>query len=73
LPPAYYVEYGGEFENLENAISRLKLAVPVALGLIFFILYLAFKSIKEALIIFIAVPMAAIGGIFILFISRNAI
>jgi cobalt-zinc-cadmium resistance protein CzcA len=66
LPPAYYVEYGGEFENLENAISRLKLAVPVALGLIFFILYLAFKSIKEALIIFIAVPMAAIGGIFIL-------
>lgn len=66
LPPAYQIVYGGEFENLENAVNRLSLAVPVALGLILFLLYLTFNSIKDALIIFIAVPMGAIGGILIL-------
>ncbi|HLA58329.1 MAG TPA: CusA/CzcA family heavy metal efflux RND transporter, partial [Puia sp.] len=63
LPEGYYINYGGQFQNLQEAKARLQLAVPVALLLIFFLLFLTFRSAKEALIIFSAIPLAAIGGI----------
>ena len=66
LPEGYYYTYGGTFENLQEASARLKLAVPVALLLIFLLLYFAFGSIKEAALIFTAIPMSAIGGVFAL-------
>ena len=64
--PGYYVTYGGTFKNLEEAKERLGFAVPVALLLIFFLLYLTFKSVKQSLLIFTAIPMSAIGGVFAL-------
>jgi len=66
LPTGYYITYGGQFKNLEAAKNRLAIAVPVALLLIFVLLYFAFHSVKQTLIIFTAVPMSAIGGIFAL-------
>ena len=63
LPSGYYVEYGGQFENLQNAKSRLMIAVPVALVLIFILLYFAFESLKDTLLIYTAIPLAAIGGV----------
>lgn len=66
--PGYTVEYGGQFENLRTAKDRLMIAVPIALILIFVLLYFAFDSIKEALIIYSAIPMSAIGGIVLLYI-----
>lgn len=66
LKPGYYIDYGGQFENLEAAKSRLAIAVPVALAMIFFLLYLAFRSIKYALMIYVTVPLAAVGGVFAL-------
>ena len=63
LPPSYEIRYGGQFENLQNARKRLSVALPIALGLILLLLYFAFGSIVESLIIFMAVPFSAIGGI----------
>lgn len=66
LPVAYYYTFGGTFENLQKATGRLKIAVPAALALIFILLYFTFGSIKESLLIFTAIPMSAIGGVFAL-------
>ena len=66
LPPGYYITYGGQFENLKAAKQRLSIAVPVALSLILLLLYFSFGSVKQAVLIFSAIPMAAIGGIFAL-------
>jgi len=66
LPPGYYYTYDGTFENLQKASARLQIAVPVALALIFFLLYFAFGSVREALLIYTAIPMGAIGGVFAL-------
>ncbi len=63
LKPGYYIEYGGQFENLENARKRLSIAVPVALLLILILLFFTFNSFKYALVIFTAVPLSAVGGI----------
>lgn len=68
LPTGYYYTYGGTFENLQEASARLKIAVPVALALIFLLLYFTFDSMKEAALIFTAIPMSAIGGVFALLI-----
>ncbi|MEP6260349.1 MAG: CusA/CzcA family heavy metal efflux RND transporter [Gillisia sp.] len=68
LPTGYSITYGGQFENLQSARDRLLVAVPVALILIFILLYFAFKSVKEALIIYSAIPLAAVGGILLLWI-----
>lgn len=68
LQPGYTITYGGQFENLQSARDRLLIAVPVALILIFILLYFAFKSVKEALIIYSAIPLAAVGGILLLWI-----
>ena len=66
LPVGYYVEYGGAFENLVNAKNRLLIAVPISLILIFILLFLAFKSVKQGLLIYSAIPLSAMGGIFFL-------
>lgn len=63
LPTGYYYTYGGQFENLKEAKSRLSIAVPVALLIIFFLLFLTLKSMREVLIVFTEIPLAAIGGI----------
>lgn len=62
----YYPTYGGTFENLQAAKERLSIAVPVALLLILFLLYITFKSLKQSLLIFTAIPLSAIGGVFAL-------
>lgn len=66
LPPGYYITYGGAFENLEAAKDRLYVAVPLALTLIFLLLYFAFGSVKQGLLIYSTIPLSAIGGIFAL-------
>ncbi|WP_312136076.1 CusA/CzcA family heavy metal efflux RND transporter [Sphingobacterium sp.] len=66
LTSGYYLQYAGSFQNLEEANARLSWAVPLALLLIFFLLYTTFKSVKQALLIFTAIPMSAIGGVFAL-------
>lgn len=66
LPSGYYFTYGGQFENLQKASARLMIAVPVALLLIFMLLYFTFHSVKQAVLIFTAIPMSAIGGVFAL-------
>ncbi len=63
LPTGYYITYGGTFENLEQASARLRIAVPIALALIFVLLYFTFRSLKQAALIFTAIPMSAIGGV----------
>lgn len=66
LPSGYYFTYGGTFENLQKASKRLLIAVPLSLLLIFMLLYFTFRSFKQAGLIFTAIPMSAIGGIFAL-------
>jgi cobalt-zinc-cadmium resistance protein CzcA len=66
LPVGYTVSYGGQFQNLNSAKARLKLAVPIALLLIFILLHFAFNSIKDALMIFSAIPLSAVGGVLFL-------
>lgn len=66
MPAGYYVTYGGQFKNLEEASQRLSIAVPVALLLILVLLYFTFGSMKQSLLIFTAIPLSAIGGIFAL-------
>lgn len=63
LPAGYYITYGGTFQNLQQAKQRLQIAVPVALLLIFLLLFFSFRSLTESFIIFSAIPMAAIGGV----------
>lgn len=66
LPEGYYYTYGGQFQNLNEAKTRLGVALPVALVFILFLLYVALKSLRETLIVFTAIPLSAIGGIFAL-------
>ena len=66
LPAGYSMTYGGNFENLQEAKARLGIAVPVSLLLILLMLYFAFRSVKYGLIIFTAIPLSAIGGVFAL-------
>lgn len=63
LEPGYYVRYGGQFENLERARTRLSMIVPLTLLLIFGLLYWTYSSVRDALLIFTGVPLAALGGI----------
>lgn len=68
LPSGYYVKYGGTFENLQAAKSRLAIVVPLALALIFTLLFFTFNSLLEAAIIYLAIPLSAIGGIWALYL-----
>jgi cobalt-zinc-cadmium resistance protein CzcA len=66
LPDGYSIEYGGQFENLRKARQRLLIAIPVALVLIFIMLHLAFGKLSDALLIYTAIPMAVVGGVWLL-------
>ncbi|HOZ75434.1 MAG TPA: CusA/CzcA family heavy metal efflux RND transporter [Flavobacterium sp.] len=68
LPAGYYVTYGGQFENLVEANKRLSVALPIALGLILVLLYFTFNSARQAALIFTAIPLSAIGGVFALWL-----
>lgn len=68
LNPGYYFEYGGQFENLQNAIRTLLIVIPVALSLILLLLFFAFKSIRYTLVVFSTVPLSLIGGILALWL-----
>lgn len=68
LPTGYHIHFGGQFENLQAAQQRLMIAVPVALLLIFVMLYFAFGSIKQGLLVYSAIPLSAIGGIWALWL-----
>lgn len=68
LPVGYQIKYGGEFENLERATERLYIVVPIALGLIFILLFVSVNSIRQALIIFTGIPFAVVGGVVALWI-----
>lgn len=68
LPVGYTLSYGGQFENLQSAKARLAIAVPIALFLIFILLYFAFGSIKEALMVYSAIPLSAVGGVLFLWL-----
>lgn len=70
LPPGYYINYGGQFENLKSAKERLMIAVPLALALIFALLFFTFNSLKQAMLIFTAIPLSAIGGVGALWIRE---
>ncbi len=70
LPPGYWIEFGGTFEQLESAQQRLSLVVPITLALIFGILLTAFGSFRDALIIFTGVPLALTGGVFALWVRE---
>lgn len=69
LPPGYYLEYGGQFENQQRAMKRLTIIVPTALFLIFLMLYFSLGYFRYALLIYTSVPLALIGGVFALFIT----
>ncbi|MCF6195191.1 MAG: CusA/CzcA family heavy metal efflux RND transporter [Emcibacter sp.] len=69
LPPGYSVDIGGQFENQQRAQKRLMIVVPLSIGLIALILYFAFHSVGQALLILVNLPLAMIGGIFALFLS----
>lgn len=66
LPPGYFVEWGGQFRNLQEATARLAIAVPAALILIFLLLYMTYGSLRPAWLIYLNVPLAAAGGLFAL-------
>lgn len=68
LKPGYYFEYGGQFENLQNAISTLLIVIPVALALILLLLFFAFRSVTYTLVVFSTVPLSLIGGILALWL-----
>ena len=67
IPPGYYLTYGGQFENLQRASARLLIVVPLALLLIFILLFSTFKSSKQALLIYTGIPFAIVGGLIALF------
>lgn len=68
LPPGYYLQFGGQYENLQHALAALSVAVPIALAIILFLLFLALKEVKEVILIFLAVPMATSGGLWALWL-----
>lgn len=68
LPDGYYYTYGGEFKNLQSAVNRLMIVVPLALVIILLLLYATVKSVRESLFVFSAIPFAAIGGVWALWL-----
>jgi heavy metal efflux system protein len=68
LPPGYSVEFGGQFKNLQEARARLSVIVPVALTVIFLLIFMAFGSLRQVLLIYTGIPLAVTGGIFALWL-----
>lgn len=71
LPEGYYLEWGGQFQNMERALGHLKVIVPITIGAIFFLLFLLFNSVRFATLIITVLPFASIGGVFGLFLTRE--
>jgi cobalt-zinc-cadmium resistance protein CzcA len=63
VPPAYYITWGGQFENLQRASERLLIVVPLALFLIFILLFSTFNSVRQAVLIYTGIPFAIVGGV----------
>jgi len=68
LPDGYFIEFGGQFKNLKEAQARLTIVVPVALAMIFLLIFMAFRSIRQAAIVYTGIPLAVTGGIFALWL-----
>lgn len=68
VPPGYYLTWGGQFENLQRATSRLLIVVPLALFLIFVLLFTTFNSVRQAILIYTSIPLAVVGGVLALFV-----
>lgn len=69
MPKGYHLEWGGEFENQQRAAQRLSIVVPVAIGLVFLLLFSTFRSVRQAALVLLNVPFAVIGGVFTLWLS----
>ena len=69
LPDGYYLEYGGQFQNMQRALHHLSVIIPITIAAIFFLLFLLFNSVRYATLIILVLPFASIGGIFALFIT----
>ncbi|MDO9310657.1 MAG: efflux RND transporter permease subunit, partial [Nitrosomonas sp.] len=69
LPPGYYFVWGGQFENMQRAMAKLSIIVPVTLAAIFFLLFMLFNSVKMAVLIYLVLPFASVGGIVGLFVT----
>jgi heavy metal efflux system protein len=69
LPEGYYLEYGGQFQNMQRALGHLALIIPITIGAIFFLLFLLFNSVRYATMIIMVLPFASIGGIIALFVT----
>ncbi|MBN8707969.1 MAG: cation transporter [Verrucomicrobia bacterium 61-8] len=68
LPDGYFIEFGGQFKNLKEAQARLAIVVPVALAMIFLLIFMAFRSMRQAAIVYTGIPLAVTGGIFALWL-----
>ncbi|UOA08246.1 efflux RND transporter permease subunit [Methylobacter sp. S3L5C] len=69
LPESYYLEWGGQFQNMERALGHLKIIIPITIGAIFFVLFMLFNSLRFATLIILVLPFASIGGVVSLFIT----
>jgi cobalt-zinc-cadmium resistance protein CzcA len=69
LPPGYYFSWGGQFENMERAMAKLSVIVPITLAAIFFLLFMLFNSVKMAILIYLVLPFASVGGVIGLFVT----
>ncbi|UJP04479.1 MAG: CusA/CzcA family heavy metal efflux RND transporter [Nitrosomonas sp.] len=69
LPPGYYFSWGGQFENMERAMAKLSIIVPITLAAIFFMLFMLFSSVKMAILIYLVLPFASVGGVVGLFLT----
>lgn len=69
LPDGYYLEYGGQFQNMQRALHHLSVIIPITIAAIFFLLFLLFNSVRYATLIILVLPFASIGGIFALFVT----
>jgi cobalt-zinc-cadmium resistance protein CzcA len=69
LPTGYFIQWGGQFQNMQRAMHHLMIIIPVTIGAIFFLLFLLFHSVRFAALIITVLPLASIGGIFGLFLS----
>ncbi len=71
LPSGYFIQWGGQFQNMQRAMRHLMIIVPATIGAIFFLLFLLFRSVRFAALIITVLPLASMGGIFALFLSRE--
>ena len=69
MPPGYFVKWGGQFELQQQANARLKIVVPITLGLVFLLLFMNFGSLKSSILIMLTIPLALVGGIVALWLS----